>query len=87
MTQLSRSDRCSEKDTNLAHKLAQLQPFITVFSPEIYAWGNLHRVGQPNTFLAPPRRVQFVIGAVKRFPPSTEFRTVTLNETAGSHGL
>jgi hypothetical protein len=40
----------SEKDTKLAQKLGQLQPFIAVFPQE--SWANLHCLGQPNTFLA-----------------------------------
>ena len=40
----------SEKDTKLAQKLAQLQPFIVVFHRN--AWANFHLLGQPDTFLA-----------------------------------
>ena len=42
--------RSSEKDTKLAQKLGQLEPFIAVFPQE--CMGQLAYFGQPNTFLA-----------------------------------
>ena len=43
----------SEKDTKVAQKLGQLQPFTAVF-PQEYSrmWANVHLLGQPNSFLA-----------------------------------
>ena len=40
-----------EKDAKLAQKLGQLQPFIAAF-PQECIWGNLHLLGQPNTFFS-----------------------------------
>ena len=46
----ARPGGASEKDTKFAQKLGQLQPFLAAFPQECRA--NLHRLGQPDTFLA-----------------------------------
>ena len=48
----------SERDAKLSQKLGRLQPFIAVFAQECMGLGNLHLLGQPNTFLGEaPRNV------------------------------
>jgi hypothetical protein len=43
----------SEKDTKLAQKLGQLQPFFILWRYSVCnAWADLHLLSKPNTFLA-----------------------------------
>ena len=48
LSPLSLGSRQSEKDAKLAQKLGQLQPLLYYHGN---ARANLHRLGQPNTFL------------------------------------
>ena len=47
-----RRDPEGEKDAKLAQKFGQIQPFIAAYSHRNARRANLHRLGQPNTFLA-----------------------------------